>query len=48
MVIKNYNIPSALGLIPAAWIPSFTEFLHQYLVNQPIVLSKEVLINDAI
>ena len=32
----------------AAWIPSFTEFLHQYLANQPIVPSEEVLINDVI
>ncbi len=32
----------------AAWIPSFTEFLHQYLANQPIVPLQEVLINDVI
>lgn len=32
----------------AAWTPSFTEFLHQYLADKPIVPSKEVLINDAI
>ena len=32
----------------AAWIPSFTEFLHQYLANQPIVPPQEVLINDVI
>jgi glucose-1-phosphate thymidylyltransferase len=31
----------------AAWTPSFTEFLHQYLVNQPFV-SEEVLLNVAI
>ena len=32
----------------AAWTPSFTEFLHQYLVHQPRVLAEEVLINDVI
>ncbi len=32
----------------AAWIPIFTEFLHQYLANQPIVPPQEVLINDVI
>ena len=32
----------------AAWTPSFTEFLHQYLVSQPFVPTKEVLINDVI
>ncbi len=32
----------------AAWIPSFTEFLHQYLTNLPIVPTQEVLINDVI
>ena len=31
----------------AAWTPSFTEFLHQYLINQPLV-TEEVLINDVI
>ncbi len=31
----------------AVWIPSFTEFLHQYLANKPIV-PDEVLINDVI
>lgn len=32
----------------AAWMPSFTEFLHQYLGNQPVVPSAEVLINNVI
>ncbi len=32
----------------AAWTPSFTEFLHQYLATEPIVPSDEVLINDVI
>lgn len=32
----------------AVWTPSFTEFLHQYLDDKPIVPSQEVLINDTI